>query len=158
MTEQKTQEVIEQLNVSYNMEIETVANYIANSYWLDGIHAKHIKDSLEEDIQEELMHAQKLANRIKTLGGRIIGSQELKMTQDGMQPPQDSLDIMSVIDGVIAAEQGAIDQYQKIIEMTGDADPVTEDLAIELKGEEEEHRRLFAGFKKEAESLLTQHA
>ena len=155
MTEQKTQEVIEQLNVSYNMEIETVANYIANSYWLDGMQAKHIKDSLAEDIEEEVQHAQRLANRIKTLGGRIIGSQELKMNQDGMQPPQDSLDIMSVIDGVIAAEQGAIDQYQKIIEMTGDADPVTEDLAIELKGEEEEHRRLFMGFKKEAESMMT---
>jgi len=156
--DKKTQDIIEQLNVSYNMEIETVANYIANSYWLDGIHAKHIKDSLEEDIQEELAHAQRLANRIKTLGGRIIGSQELKMNQTSLQPPQDSLEIMAVIDGVIEAEQGAIEQYQKLIGMTGDFDPVTEDLCIELKGEEEEHRRLFMGFKKEAESLLPTHA
>jgi len=154
----KTQQIIDELNVSYNMEIETVANYIANSTWLDGIHAKHIKDSLQEDVQEELMHAQKIANRIKTIGGQIRGSQQLEMNQTALQPPEDSLDIMSVIDGVIAAEQGAIEQYQKLIDLTAGVDPVTEDMCIALKGDEEEHRRLFMGFKKEAQRVLPEKA
>jgi len=143
-------EIIKELSVSYNMEIETVANYIANSVWLDGFHAKHIKDSLAADVAEELGHAQMLANRIKTLGGQVPGSQALQMNQTALQPPADSLDVISVIDGVIEAEQGAIEQYQKLIELTDGVDPVTQDMCIALKGDEEEHRRLFMGFKKEA--------
>ena len=91
--------------------------------------------------------------RIKVLEGRIPGSMELKMTQKSLQPPDDSLGVLDVIKGVIDAEQGAIDQYQKIIELSDGVDPVTQDLCIEIKGDEEEHRRLFRGYLREAESM-----
>jgi bacterioferritin len=154
LSEQEREQVITLLQTSYNMELETVANYLANSIHLDGMLAMEVKESLEEDVQEELGHARKLANRIKVLGGYIPGSQELKMTQDTMQPPKDTIDVLSVIKGVIDAEDGAISHYQKLIHATGDdKDPVTQDLAITLKGEEEEHRREFAGFLREYEAL-----
>ena len=146
ISEAKAKPIIKELSISYNMELETVCNYIANSIYLDGFRAKHVKDSLAADVQEELGHAQQLAQRIKTLGGRIPGSQDLKMNQTAAQPPHDTLDVVSVIEGVIEAESGAIDQYQKIIEMTEGIDPVTQDMCIELKGDEEEHYRLFKGF------------
>jgi len=152
MNDGKRQEIIDLLTTSYNMEIETVINYLANAQWLDGFRAKHIKDALAADIQEELTHAQQLAGRIKVLDGRVPGSQALKMTQTSMQPPASSIDVKSVILGVIEAEQGAIDQYQRIIEATDDVDPVTQDLCTTLKGDEEEHRRLFKGFLAEAEA------
>ena len=72
------------------------------------------------------------------------------MNQTQLQPNGNALDIISVINGVITAEQGAIEHYQKIIDATGDIDPVTEDLCITLKGDEEEHKRLFKGFLAEA--------
>ncbi len=153
MDQQKRKQIVDLLCVSYNMELETVMNYLANSIHLDGIRAKHIKDSLAEDVAEELGHAQQLAKRIKVLDGRVPGSMELKMTQPMMQPPENPLDVKSVIQGVIAAEEGAIDQYQKIIEACEGADPVTQDLCITLKGDEEEHRRMFKGFLAEAESM-----
>lgn len=146
MDETKVGPIIEELCKSYNMELETVCNYVANSVHLDGFRAKHVKDSLEADVQEELGHAQQLAQRIKVLGGRIPGSQDLMMNQTAAQPPEDTLDVVSVIQGVIEAEAGAIDQYQKIIELTEGVDPVTQDICIELKGDEEEHYRLFKGF------------
>jgi bacterioferritin len=146
MDEAKYAPIVEQLQISYGMELETTLNYVANSVHLDGFRAKHVKDSLDADIQEELGHAQRLAHRIKTLGGRVPGSMDVKMQQHGCQPPEDTLDVVSVIQGVIEAEAGAIDQYQKIIEMTEGVDPVTQDLCIELKGDEEEHYRLFKGF------------
>lgn len=150
LNESDRKQIIEALRTSYNMEIETVVNYLANSIHLDGLLAMEVKESLEEDIQEELGHARKLAARIKVLGGAIPGSMELKMSQKTMQPPDDTIDVESVIRGVIDAEEGAIDQYQKIIEMTGDEkDPVTQDLCIALKGDEEEHRREFVGFMRE---------
>lgn len=151
--DKKREQIVAELTKSYNMELETVLNYIANSVWLDGIRAKHIKDSLAVEVQDELTHAQTLANRIKVLEGRIPGSQELKMTQTAAQPPKDSLDVKAVIMGVIEAEEGAIDQYQKIIELTEGVDPVTNDLCVELKGDEEEHRRLFKGYLREAEKF-----
>lgn len=151
MSDAKRKEIVAELSKSYNMELETVANYIANSVWLDGIRAKHIKDALAADVQEELTHAQQLANRIKVLDGRVPGSQDLKMEQSTMQPPAKSTDVLAVIKGVIDAEEGAIAQYHKLIQLCGDDDPVTQDLCITLMGDEEEHRRMFRGFLQEAE-------
>ncbi|MFW6039404.1 MAG: ferritin-like domain-containing protein [bacterium] len=147
------EKIVAELRRSYMMEVETVTNYLANSIHLDGMLAQEVKENLQEDVQEELGHAQKLALRIKILGGYIPGSKELEFDQDGLQPPKDSIDIESVITGVIQAEDGAINQYQKIIEMTDGVDFVTQDLCIELKGDEEEHRRTFAGFLREYEAM-----
>jgi len=152
VTDDQRQTLIDLLQTAYNMELETVCNYLGQSTNLDGFRAKHIKDALAGDIQEELGHATQLANRIKVLEGTVPGSQSLKMTQDAMQPNGDALDVVSVIKGVIAAEEGAIAHYQKIIDAASGIDPVTEDLAITLKGDEEEHRRLFKGFLAEAQA------
>lgn len=145
--------LIKLLRKAYNMELETVINYRTNSIHLDGMLAQEIKESLEGDITEELGHAGLLAKRIKILGGRIPGSQDLKMEQTSLQPPESTVDLVSVIKGVIDAETDAIDHYQKIIDASGDADPVTEDMAIAIKGDEEEHRREFVGFLREYESM-----
>ena len=150
MDADKRNEIIGLLAKAYNMELETVINYIANSEWLDGIRAKHIKDSLAADVTEEIGHAQMLAKRIKVLDGRIPGSMELSMGQKTLQPPEDSTDVLDVIKGVIDAEERAIAHYQSIIEATDVVDPVTQDMCIALKGDEEQHRREFSGFLKEA--------
>ena len=146
--------ILELLTRGYAMEIETVANYLANSIHLDGMLAMEVKESLEEDVTEELNHAKMLAGRIKILGGKIPGSLSLTMSQKGLQPPESTIDIESVIRGVIDAEDAAISNYQELIEATGDdRDPVTQDLAVELKGDEEEHRRQFVGFLREYEAM-----
>ncbi len=148
---ENNQGVIDALVDAYNAEIETVANYIANSVNLDGVGAKHIKNSLDADIQEELGHAQMVARRIKTIGGKVPGSQALKWKQDMLQPPQDNTDVIAVIKGVISAEEAAIAGYEKVIEVASGTDHATEDLAIELLADEQEHRREFLGFLKEYE-------
>ncbi len=149
------QAVIDALIAAYNAEIETVANYIANSTNLDGVRAKHIKNSLEADIAEELGHAQMLAKRIKTIGGGVPGSQALKWTQASLQPPAKTTDVLAVIKGVIEAEEGAIEGYRRVIKAAQKAeDYATEDLAITLMADEEDHRREFIGFLKEYEASL----
>jgi bacterioferritin len=143
-----TQEVIDMLKASYNMELETVINYLANSTNPDGVRAEEIKKSLAADITAELGHAQQLANRIKQLGGFVDGSAALKFgTQE--QPPKVTTDITSVIKAVIKAEEGACAQYQKIISAVEGQDYVTQDLCIRLLADEEEHLILFKGFLKE---------
>jgi bacterioferritin len=141
--------LITELTVAYTMEVETVLNYLSNSIHLDGVRAEEIKKALAADIQEELGHATLLGKRIKVLGGVVPGSMALKATQQSLQPPKETTDVIAVINGVIEAEEQAIAQYQKIIELTDQGDYVTQDLAIQLKGQEEEHRSLFMGYLKE---------
>ena len=144
--------IIEELTKSYWAEIETTMNYIAHSVNLDGVRAEEIKKSLAVDITEELAHAQALGKRIKELGGIIPGSSAFKATQKSLQPKKDTTDVISVIKGVIEAENDAISQYQKIIKLCDGKDYVTQDLAIRTLAEEESHRSVFEGFLKEYES------
>jgi bacterioferritin len=134
------------------MEIETVTNYIASSINLDGVRAEEIKKSLQADVQEELTHAQTLARRIKTLGGRVPGSFDFAAEQKSLQPREDSTDVVSVIKGVIDAENSAIAQYNKLIQLCDGIDYVTQDLCIQSLSDEEEHRRDFIGYLTEYET------
>jgi bacterioferritin len=149
---QEREQIIEMLTKAYWMEIETVMSYLANSVNPDGVRAQEIKESLEEDIQEELGHARRFAERIKELYGVVPGSQEFAAEQSYLQPPEHQTDIVHVIRGVIEAETGAIDHYNRIIEETDEVDPVTNDMVIEILHDEEGHRRLFEGFLREYEA------
>ncbi len=146
------EQLVEMLQKAYWMEIETVMSYIANSTNPDGVRAQEIIESLKEDIQEELGHAQQFAARIKELYGTVPGSQDFTAEQSFLQPPERHTDIVHVIRGVIQAETGAIEHYNKVIEFAGEVDPVTEDMVIAILRDEEGHRRLFEGFLAEYEA------
>jgi len=145
--------VIELLRQAYGDEIETVMNYQTNAIVLDGVRAEEIKESLQEDIQEELGHAEELGQRLKQLAAQPPGSAEFVARQDSLQPPADSTDVLAVINGVLDAEADAIETYRDLIDAAEDAnDPVTEDLAVTILADEEAHRSEFRGFKKEYRS------
>ena len=139
-------ELVELLKKAYWMEIETVMNYITNSVNPDGVRAQEIVESLQADIQEELGHAQQFAARIKELYGVVPGSLEFAAEQRYLQPPEHQTDIAHVIRGVIEAETGAIEHYNRIIEFTDGLDYVTQDMVIAILRDEEGHRRLFEGY------------
>jgi bacterioferritin len=143
--------VVALLTKAYWMEIETVMSYIANSTNPDGVRAQEIIESLKQDVQEELGHAQQYADRIKELYGVVPGSMDFAAEQTYLQPPEHQTDIVHVIRGVIEAETGAIEHYNRIIEETEGVDPVTQDMVIGILRDEEQHRRLFEGFLREYE-------
>ena len=144
--------IVELLKTAYFMELETVMNYVTNSINPDGVRAQEVKESIEEDIQEELTHAQQFAARIKELYGVVPGSMEFKASQDTLQPPDDQVDIVHVIKGVIDAEEGAIQHYTRMVEETEEVDPVTQDMIIDILHDEQGHKRLFEGFLREYEA------
>jgi bacterioferritin len=148
----KREEIIALLSKAYWMEIETVMSYLANSTNPDGVRAQEIIESLRQDIQEELGHAQQFANRIKELYGVVPGSLAFSAEQSYLQPPEQQTDIVHVIRGVIEAETGAIEHYNRIIEATDGVDWVTQDMVIDILRDEEGHRRLFEGFLREYEA------
>ena len=76
-----------------------------------------------------------LAQRLKQLGAQPPGSAEFVARQDSLQPPEDSTDVPSVIEGVLDAENDAIDTYRELVDAA-----------------EEAHRTEFRGFRKEYRS------
>lgn len=150
-TEQR-EKIVAMLQKAYWMELETVMSYITNSTNPDGVRAQEIIESLKQDVQEELAHAQQFAQRIKDLYGVVPGSMEFTPEQTYLQPPTEQTDIVHVIRGVIEAENGAIDHYNQLIELTEGVDPVTNDMVIAILHDEEGHRRLFEGFLREYEA------
>jgi len=145
-----SQSVTDLLREAYNDEIETVMNYLANSVVLKGVSAEEIKERLEADVQEELGHAQRLGQRLDELEERPPASFDFEARQADLQPPDDPTDAVAVIDGVIEAENDAIETYRTRIEAArGADDPVTEDIAIQLLGDEESHRAEFRSFRQE---------
>jgi bacterioferritin len=148
----KRDEIIAMLEKAYWMEIETVMSYLAASVNPDGVRAQEIKESLEQDITEELGHAKQFAQRIKELYGVVPGSEGFTAEQSYLQPPDEQTDIVSIIRGVIEAETGAIEHYTKIVAATDQIDPVTNDMVIDILHDEQGHRRLFEGFLREYEA------
>src|SRR3954454_23920700 len=146
---EKREEIIGLLCKAYWMEIETVMSYIANSVNPDGVRAQEIIEALRGDVQEELGHAQQFAERIKELYGVVPGSLEFQAEQSYLQPPDQQTDIVHIIRGVIEAETGAIEHYNRIIEACDGVDWVTQDMVIAILKDEEGHKRLFEGFLRE---------
>ncbi len=140
------EETIAALQKAYAMELESVANYLAASINPDGVLAEEIKRALAEDVQEELGHARRLAERIKQLHGQVPVAGELELNHSQLESAQLTMDIESVVRSVLADENAAIDHYRQIIRQTDGHDYVTQDLCIELLADEEAHRTQFESY------------
>jgi bacterioferritin len=148
---EKRERIIELLEQAYWMEIETVMSYISCSVNPDGLRAQEVREALETDVEEELGHARQFAQRIKELYGVVPGSMAFRATQESLQPPERQTDILHIVRGVIDAESGAIEHYNRLIEETDGLDWATQDMVIAILRDEEAHRRLFEGFLRELE-------
>jgi bacterioferritin len=147
----KREEIVALLTRAYWMEMETVMSYVANSAALDGIRAEEIAEALSADVDEELGHARRFAERIKELYGTPPGTMDFTPEQTSLQPPEDATDVVPVIRGVIEAEAGAIEHYMKIIEACDGVDWATQDMVIEILRDEEGHMRTFERYLREFE-------
>jgi bacterioferritin len=147
----KRSEILELLERAYWMEMETVMSYVANAAALDGIRAEEIAEALSADVDEELGHARRFADRIKELYGTPPGSLAFTAEQAYLQPPEDATVVGTVIRGVIEAEAGAIAHYNRIIEVTDGIDWATQDIVIEILRDEEGHLRQFERYLREFE-------
>lgn len=148
---EKREEIVELLTRAYWMELETVINYLTNASNLDGIRAEEIAEALSKDVTEELGHATQFAKRIKDLYGTVPGSMDFTPEQSEIQPPADSADVKTVIKGVIEAEAGAIEHYNRIIEACDGVDWATQDMVIAILHDEENHMRTFERYLREFE-------
>ena len=99
-----------------------------------------VAGELMEHAGEELQHADMLTERILQLGGTPLLTPEdwYKVTNCGYEAPADPY-VEVLLDQNIKGEQCAIEVYQKLLDFTKDADPITYNLALEILTDEVEH-------------------
>ena len=132
--------LIEMLNKA--LADEWLAYY---QYWVGAKIAKGpmrgtVATELLEHANEELGHADLLANRILQLGGTPLLSPEewYKMTNCGYEIPADPY-VEVLLDQNIKGEQCAIEVYQKLVNITKDKDIVTYNILLSILADEIMH-------------------
>ena len=114
-------------------------------YWLG---AKVVKGPMKESViteltehaNDELRHADMVANRIIQLGGEPILNPNgwYDFTNCGYDAPADPV-VYEILKQNIKGEQCAIEVYQNILEITHGKDPVTYNMALQILEDEVEH-------------------
>lgn len=155
MTE-TSEAVVELLHEALNDEIESAYHYLGNAVALEGVRGEEIAEDLLAEYQDEIGHAQDIAERLEVLDEVPDGFDELASNQPFLSPPAeptaDPEDILSAINGVIEAEEGAIEHYRELANEAEDAgDRTTRVLAEDLLAAEEEHLDEFESYRAEFE-------
>jgi bacterioferritin len=132
--------LIELLNKAYADEWLAYYQYWVGAKVVVGPLRGVVEAELVEHANEELEHAEKLAERIIQLGGTPILKPEdwYEMTNCGYDAPEDN-STENVLQQNIKGEQCAIAVYQKLLETVKDNDPVTYNMVLDILEDEIEH-------------------
>ena len=129
-------------------------------YWLGAKVAKGpmkeaVMAELTEHANDELRHADMLANRILQLGGMPVSKPEdwYKLTNCGYDAPGNP-EVMALLKQNIKGEQCAISVYKSMMEITKDADPVTYNMALQILQDEVEHEEDLEALQDDVDSML----
>lgn len=130
--------VLKLLNEALATEIVCVLRYRRHHFMARGIHAKSTADEFLAHSNEELGHADRIAERIVQLGG------EPDLAPDGLSTRSHAEyvtggSLVGMIREDLVAERIAIDSYREMIQYLGNQDPTTGRMLEEILAVEEEH-------------------
>jgi bacterioferritin len=130
--------VIELLNASLATELVCVLRYRRHHFMAKGIHSQSVAQEFFDHSNEELGHADELAERIVQLGGEpdfapagLVGRSHAEYVEGDT--------LASMIREDLVAERIAIDSYRDIIKFLGVDDPTTRRMLEGILAVEEEH-------------------
>lgn len=135
--------VLKLLNDALATEIVCVLRYRRHYFMAKGIESKSIADEFLVHANEELGHADQIAERIVQLGGEPDFSPDnLTNRSHAEYIAADSL--VNMIKEDLIAERIAIDSYREMIQYVGDQDPTTRRLLESILAVEEQHAEELA--------------
>ncbi len=104
---------------------------------------------------EELTHAGLLVTRIVQLGGTPVLSPEewTKITNCGYDSPEDPF-VSVILDQNIKGEQCAIRVYNKLLDITREADPITFNIVLQILTDEVEHEEDLVALKEDFDLMI----
>ena len=132
--------LLEELNKAFADEWLAYYQYWVGAKMAEGPARGVVAGELLEHANEELEHADMLAERIILLGGTPLLTPEdwYKVTNCGYEAPEDG-HVEALLEQNIKGEQCAIGVYESLLEMTKDVDPITYNLVLEILTDEVEH-------------------
>jgi bacterioferritin len=135
--------VLKLLNEALATEIICVLRYRRHYFMAKGIESKSIAAEFLEHANEELGHADLIAERIVQLGGEPDFSPDsLTSRSHAEYIPGDSL--ANMIKEDLIAERIAIDSYREMVEYLGDQDSTTRRMLESILAVEEQHAEELA--------------
>jgi bacterioferritin len=131
-------QVIKVLNEALATEIVCVLRYRFHYYMATGIHKEGAAAEFLEHSNDEQGHADRIAERIKQLGGKPeLNPAVIAQTSHSEYVEGTSLEDMLRED--LVAERIAIQTYREMINFFGEKDPTSRRMMEEILAAEEEH-------------------
>ncbi len=129
-------------------------------YWIGAKVVKGpMKDAVISELElhatEELTHAELLVERIVQLGGTPVLSPDewSKITNCGYDTPEDPF-VSVILDQNIKGEQCAIRVYNKLLDITREADPITFNIVLQILTDEVEHEEDLVALKEDFDLMI----
>ena len=132
------QTAIKLLNEALATEIVCTLRYRRHYFMASGIHSQSVADEFLEHANEEQEHADKIAERIRQLGGAPDFNPEGLLTRSHAQYAEGS-SLIDMIKEDLIAERIAIESYMEMIRFFGDNDPTSRRMLESVLAQEEEH-------------------
>ncbi len=132
----------------YNASVEFTAYYYFTNLraHCTGTEGEGIKGVIEDARLEDLSHFESCIQRIYELGG-ILPDDAMEFVRmsgcEFLQLPTPRTNIQEILKKCLAAEQGAIVNWNKLCNMTIGKDPATYDISKDILKEEIEHEAWF---------------
>ena len=130
--------VIRLLNEALATEIVCTLRYRRHYFMANGMNAESVKAEFKEHADQELMHADQIAERIVQLGGEPDFN-PASLTDRSHAEYVEGSTLEDMIKEDLVAERIAIDSYREMIQYFGDRDPTSRRLLEEILATEEEH-------------------
>jgi bacterioferritin len=131
-------EVVRLLNEALATEFVCVLRYRRHHFMARGIDSKSTADEFLVHANEELAHADLIAERIVQLGGEPDFSPDT-LTKRSHAEYVAAASLVDMIRENLVAERIAIDSYRELIAYLGDQDPTTSQMLKAILAIEEEH-------------------
>jgi bacterioferritin len=132
------QTAVKLLNEALATEIVCTLRYRRHHFMAAGIHYQAVADEFMEHAVQEQEHADKIAERIRQLGGAPDFNPEGLLTRSHAQYVEGS-SLLDMIKEDLIAERIAIESYMEMIRFFGEDDPTSRRIMEEILAQEEEH-------------------
>ena len=131
-------EAISILNEALATEIVCTLRYRFHYFMATGIHSKAVADEFLEHAQEEQEHADRIAERIRQLGGKPEMNPAI-VSQASHTDFTEGSTLSEMLKENLIAERIAIETYREIVSYFGEKDPTSRRMIEDILAVEEEH-------------------
>jgi bacterioferritin len=132
------EQAISILNEALATELVCVLRYKFHYFMATGIHSAPIAAEFLQHAKEEQVHADRIAGRIRQLGGKPQ-MDPIVVAQTSHSDYREGTSLADMIREDLVAERIAIETYREIVNYFGEQDPTSRVLMEEILANEEEH-------------------